>query len=265
MSDEIKLKFVPVIDDILRASDLATVSVKKVRNALQAKLGYDITPQKKAIDIAIAKRFDAVLAEQEAASPTPSSSSDAAPTPTSSSDAIAHSVKADEDAPARLPKPKKLKTSVDEDARLAAELHAQWNSGRPSRGAKKGTAGGAAATKKRSKKSDELVHSDGDEEGGDATGKTKKKKRKVNPNSPFNMPMVLSEPLAGFLGEEQLSRPETVKRIWQYVKERGLQDPDDRRYILCDDSMKPIFGDKIHMFTMNKVLSQYMSKPGEKF
>lgn len=161
-------------------------------------------PHQKAIDNAIAKRFDAVLAEQEAPSPTPSSSSDAAPTPTSSSDAIALSVKAEDDAPVRPPKPKKLKTSVDEDARLAAELHAQWNSGRPSRATKKGAAGGTAAAKKRGKKSERLVHSDGEEEGGDAAGKTKKRKRKANPNSPFNMPMVLSEPLAGFLGESQV-------------------------------------------------------------
>lgn len=45
----------------------------------------------------------------------------------------------------------------------------------------------------------------------------------------------------------KLSRPETVKRIWAYVKERNLQDPEDKRYIICDDSMKPIFGNKIHM------------------
>jgi upstream activation factor subunit UAF30 len=181
----------------------------------------DWPPHQKAIDIAIAKRFDAVLAEQnavlaeqEAGSRTPSSSSDAAPTPTSSSDAIAHSVKAEDDAPVRPPKPKKLKTSVDEDARLAAELHAQWNSGRPSRATKKGAAGGTAAAKKRGKKSEELVHSDGEEEGGDAAGKTKKRKRKVNPNSPFNMPMVLSEPLAGFLGESQVRDFMRALAVW---------------------------------------------------
>lgn len=44
-----------------------------------------------------------------------------------------------------------------------------------------------------------------------------------------------------------MPRPEVVKRIWAYVKEHGLQDPEDRRFILCDDKMKPVFGDKVHM------------------
>lgn len=45
----------------------------------------------------------------------------------------------------------------------------------------------------------------------------------------------------------QMSRPEVVKKIWAYVKLNNLQDPTDRRYIICDDSLKPVFGDKVHM------------------
>ena len=44
-----------------------------------------------------------------------------------------------------------------------------------------------------------------------------------------------------------MSRPEVVKKIWAYVKLNNLQDPTDRRYIICDDSLKPVFGDKVHM------------------
>ena len=55
----------------------------------------------------------------------------------------------------------------------------------------------------------------------------------------------------------QLSRPQTVKRIWQYVREHDLQDPRDKRQIRCDDAMRAVFkADKIHMFTMNKILAQ---------
>lgn len=143
------------------------------------------------------------------------------------------------------PKLKRSASSLDEDARLAAELHAQWNGGRPSRHKKKVPK--TTPKKKGGKKSDETVRSDSD------GAKPEKKKRKVNPNSPFNAPLILSEPLSSFLGETQLSRPEVVKRIWQYVKERGLQDPEDRRYILCDDSMKPIFGNKVHMLYVPEV------------
>lgn len=69
--------------------------------------------------------------------------------------------------------------------------------------------------------------------------------------------MALSEPLAQLLGESQLSRPQTVKKIWEYVKARDLQDPQDKRQIRCDDAMRAVFKtDRVHMFTMNKILNQ---------
>jgi len=72
-------------------------------------------------------------------------------------------------------------------------------------------------------------------------------------------PMTLSEPLAALLDTTTLSRPQTVKQIWAYVKERDLQDPNDKRQIRCDDAMKAVFKqDKVHMFTMNKILAQHL-------
>lgn len=69
--------------------------------------------------------------------------------------------------------------------------------------------------------------------------------------------MGLSEPLSALLGETQLSRPQTVKKIWEYVKARDLQDPSDKRQIVCDDAMRAVFKtDRVHMFTMNKILNQ---------
>lgn len=54
----------------------------------------------------------------------------------------------------------------------------------------------------------------------------------------------------------QLSRPQTVKKIWEYVKARDLQDPADKRQIRCDDAMRAVFKqDSVHMFTMNKILN----------
>lgn len=54
-----------------------------------------------------------------------------------------------------------------------------------------------------------------------------------------------------------MSRPQVVKHIWDYIKEKGLQNPADRREIICDERMKLIFGmDKIGMFKMNKMLGE---------
>ena len=58
---------------------------------------------------------------------------------------------------------------------------------------------------------------------------------------------------------KQLSRPQTVKRIWAYVRSHDLQDPSDKRMIRCDEPLKAVFKqEKVHMFTMNKILSQNM-------
>ena len=59
-----------------------------------------------------------------------------------------------------------------------------------------------------------------------------------------------SDALVSLVGEPKLSRPQTVKRIWEYIKGKDLQDPSDKRFILCDDTMKAVFNtDKLHMIT----------------
>lgn len=51
--------------------------------------------------------------------------------------------------------------------------------------------------------------------------------------------------------------------IWQYIKEHDLQNPKDRREILCDEKMEPIFGKKMTMFSMNKLLTKHLFNPDE--
>lgn len=66
-----------------------------------------------------------------------------------------------------------------------------------------------------------------------------------------------SVPLSALLEVERLSRPQVVKQLWEYIKGNDLQNPSNKREILCDDLLRPIFNaDKIDMFKMNKVLGQ---------
>jgi upstream activation factor subunit UAF30 len=52
-----------------------------------------------------------------------------------------------------------------------------------------------------------------------------------------------------------MSRPQVVKKLWEHIKANGLQDPSNRKEILCDEMMKSIFNvEKIDMFQMNKAL-----------
>ncbi|KAG2185474.1 hypothetical protein INT44_002265, partial [Umbelopsis vinacea] len=104
-------------------------------------------------------------------------------------------------------------------------------------------------------------------------GKAKRKRRTAaivdDPNAPpkpkrntgLNKPLILSPTLAAFTGVSELSRPEVVKKLWKYIKEKDLQDPTDRRYILCDVELKKIFTqDRVNSFAMNRDLSAHLSK-----
>lgn len=43
---DVRESYVKVIDSILAASDLNTISEKRIRKGLQEAVGYDLTPQK---------------------------------------------------------------------------------------------------------------------------------------------------------------------------------------------------------------------------
>lgn len=59
------------------------------------------------------------------------------------------------------------------------------------------------------------------------------------------------------LSVSKLSRPQVVKQLWVYIKGNTLQNPENKREILCDDKLRLVFNvDKIDMFKMNKVLGE---------
>ena len=43
---EVRINYIGIIDSILAESDLSRISEKKIRQGIQAKVEYDITPQK---------------------------------------------------------------------------------------------------------------------------------------------------------------------------------------------------------------------------
>lgn len=52
---------------------------------------------------------------------------------------------------------------------------------------------------------------------------------------------------------------QVVKQLWEYIKEKDLQDPENRKRIRCDDALKGLFGtDSTDMFKMNKLLSKHI-------
>ena len=97
-----------------------------------------------------------------------------------------------------------------------------------------------------------------------AAGRSRAKKRtgaKRKPNPAFMKPMKPSSELAEVVGSSPLPRTEITKRLWQYIKRRGLQDKTNRRMINADDNLRPIFGGRrqVSMFDMTRMVNQHLS------
>lgn len=61
------------------------------------------------------------------------------------------------------------------------------------------------------------------------------------------------------MGSDTASRVEVVKALHVYVKANSLQDPNDGRYIICDENIKAICKVKrISMFKINAHLSKHL-------
>ena len=87
-----------------------------------------------------------------------------------------------------------------------------------------------------------------------------KKKRKPNPA--LMKPVQPDEVLAVVVGSDPIPRSEITKKLWDYIKAKGLQDPNKKTDILGDDALKAVFGGKerVTMFEMTKLVSQHILK-----
>lgn len=91
-----------------------------------------------------------------------------------------------------------------------------------------------------------------------------KRKKVAASKSPISTRKVtLSKSLAGLLGDNQLTRTEVVRRIWAYIKEHDLQNPDNKKEILCDEKLELILGKSTDMFEMHKTLASHMTDPNK--
>jgi chromatin remodeling complex protein RSC6 len=76
----------------------------------------------------------------------------------------------------------------------------------------------------------------------------------------LQQPLQPSAELAAVVGSAKLARGEVVKKIWDYIKKNNLQNPANKREIIADAKLKPVFGgkDKVSMFEMNKHLANHL-------
>ena len=79
------------------------------------------------------------------------------------------------------------------------------------------------------------------------------------PNSALSKPLNLSPQLEAVIGKGPMPRTEVVKQLWVYIKKNNLQNPQNKRNILADAKLKPVFGkDEVTMFEMTKLVSAHL-------
>ncbi len=71
----------------------------------------------------------------------------------------------------------------------------------------------------------------------------------------------LSDELTAFFnGVFEMPRTEVTKKMWEYIKSHNLQNPSNKREILCDEKLEKLFKrKKVDMFKMTKLLSEVSS------
>jgi upstream activation factor subunit UAF30 len=83
--------------------------------------------------------------------------------------------------------------------------------------------------------------------------------KKRTPNAAFMKPMQPSGELANVVGSSPMPRTEVTKKLWGYIKRKGLQDSKNRRMINADENLRPIFGrGQVSMFEMTRLVNKHL-------
>jgi upstream activation factor subunit UAF30 len=79
-------------------------------------------------------------------------------------------------------------------------------------------------------------------------------------NAAFMKPMTPDSLLAVVVGDKPIPRTMVTKKVWDYIKSKGLQDKVNRRMINADDALKAVFGGKnqVNMFEMTKLVNKHL-------
>ena len=98
--------------------------------------------------------------------------------------------------------------------------------------------------------------------GGRKSSRRKSSGKKRTPNAAFMKAMTPSSQLANVVGSTPIPRTEVTKKLWQYIKRKGLQDSKNRRMINADDNLRPIFGRaQVSMFEMARLVNKHLKNP----
>ncbi|KAH8498552.1 hypothetical protein Peur_073743 [Populus x canadensis] len=75
-------------------------------------------------------------------------------------------------------------------------------------------------------------------------------------------PRRVSPEMADFIGAPEVSRTQALKLIWAHIKEHNLQDPSNKKNIICDEKLKKIFAgrDQVGFLEIAGLISPHFLK-----
>ncbi|XP_022779408.1 upstream activation factor subunit UAF30-like isoform X2 [Stylophora pistillata] len=247
--------------DILRDGELSQLTSRIVRGQLEVKFGVSFLARKKEID----KMMMDMITSQEKS--TEGEDDKEEESGTSEVNGVKQEQDDEEDEESSEddePSPKKRKqynkkssesdegsdddgddeTHVLDDEELARKLHEDEKNKR----SRKPPSGGSARRPVERRK----------------PAKAKKPKESSGERRGFTKPLLLSPQLAEVVGEEKMARSDVVKKMWEIIKERKLEDPKNKRFTICDEQLQQVFGRKrILTFGMMKHLKRHFIEPAE--
>ncbi|XP_059176312.1 uncharacterized protein LOC131955988 [Physella acuta] len=241
------------IKHILSGADLDSLSAKKVRKSLEEEFETDFSSRKKEIDKLVMKMKEEDDNEEDGKD-----------------------------------EPKKKNSDDEDDDENGVESDANSEDEVPKKKAKKSAPTTSSAKQKKRKSAtkaddsevpvmssikqmddEDLAKKLQEEETGlrrrRAAAPKPRKEREKDPDkkkkpSLYSRPCHLSDQLAAVVGKNEMPRPDVLKTLWSIVKERNLQDPNDKKYMLCDEQMEHLFGSKrIKLFAMMKYLKEHIT------
>jgi chromatin remodeling complex protein RSC6 len=78
--------------------------------------------------------------------------------------------------------------------------------------------------------------------------------------SAFSRPLTPSPELAAVIGAAAVPRTEATKLLWDYIKANNLQNPANKRNVLCDAKLQSVMGKpEVTMFEMAGLLGKHLS------
>ncbi|KAL3863412.1 hypothetical protein ACJMK2_005169 [Sinanodonta woodiana] len=261
------------IKGILKNADLTTLSSKKIRKQLEEKFNADFTDRKKEIDDFVMELIAAQenadddddeeeetedLVKQEQMSQNSSRQTEAEDQDMTTGSSADEEEEEEEEEVEPQKKKRKISVKVKEASKNTKPVQAA-----KSKPVKKST-----PKQEKELTDEELAKMLQQEEDGGRRSRhravkklpkhekaEKKPRKKREGSSAGEKPWLLSPDLAAVMGKDKMPRTEVVKRMWEIVRERNLEDPGDRRYMICDEQLFKVFKKKrVMTFAMMKTL-----------